>query len=76
MLAVLVLVVVAVLGVVLAERLGGRLTVAGASAWGLAWIAVGRTSSDPTSQVTAVAAVTAAVVTVVAVVLLRVRARA
>ena len=74
-LAVLVLVVVAVLGVVLAERLGGRLTVAGASAWGLAWIAVGRTSSDPTSQVTALAAVAAAVVTVVAVAVARVRAR-
>ncbi|MDQ2758264.1 MAG: tryptophan-rich sensory protein, partial [Actinomycetota bacterium] len=41
--AVLVLLVVAGLGVLLARRLGGRYAVATAAAWGLAWIAVGRT---------------------------------
>ena len=71
--AVLVLLAVAGLGVFLAERLGGRYAVAGAAAWGLVWIAVGRTTSDPHSVATGVAAVTAAVVVVVATVLARAR---
>ncbi|KQT91993.1 hypothetical protein ASG49_08365 [Marmoricola sp. Leaf446] len=66
--AVVVLAVVAVLGVVLARRLGARWSVAAASAWGLAWIAVGRTQSTPESTATAVAALAAAIVTVGAVV--------
>ncbi|SDS89883.1 hypothetical protein SAMN04488570_2981 [Nocardioides scoriae] len=69
--AVLVLAVVAALGVVLAGRLGARWSVAAASAWGLVWIAVGRTQASPASTPTAVAAVAAAVVTVGAALLLR-----
>jgi hypothetical protein len=64
--AVGVIAVAAVLGVVLARRLGGRWAVAGAMAWGLAWIAVGRLSSEPGSVATGVAAVVAAAVVVVA----------
>ena len=71
--AVLVLAVVAVLGVVLAQRLGARWSVAAASAWGLVWIAVGRTQADPGSTVTALAALVAALVTVGAVVAVRAR---
>lgn len=55
--------VVAVLlaGAWLARRYGGRWAVALASAWGLAWIAVGRLGDAPTSTVTAVAAITGAI---------------
>lgn len=53
-------------GVMLARRLGGRYAVAAALAWGLVWIAVGRTTDQPRSGVTAWAAVVAAVVVVVA----------
>ncbi len=64
--AVGVLLVAAAVGVLMATRLGGRWAVAGALAWGLAWIAVGRTSDEPRSTVTAVAAVLAAVVVLAA----------
>jgi hypothetical protein len=64
--AVAVLAVAAGIGVVLARRLGGRLTVAAAMAWGLGWIAVGRASADPRSSVTAVAAAAGALVVVAA----------
>ncbi len=64
--AVVVLLVVAGLGVLFAQRLGGRYTVAAAAAWGLVWIAVGRTTSGPASVTTAVAAVVVAVVVVAA----------
>ena len=56
----------AILGVVLAERLGGRLAVAGAMAWGLGWIAVGRLTGAPPSELTGVAAAIAAVVVLTA----------
>jgi hypothetical protein len=61
-----VLAVVAAVGVLLARRLDDRYAVALAIAWGLLWIAVGRTSDQPASAVTAWAAVAAAVVVVVA----------
>ena len=64
--AVAVLAVAAVIGVVLARRLGGRYAVAAALAWGLVWIAVGRIGAEPTSILVAVAAVLAAVVAIVA----------
>jgi tryptophan-rich sensory protein len=60
--AVAVLGAVAVVGVLLARRLGGRLAVAGATIWGLVWIAVGRTTDDPRSLPTALAAVLVAVI--------------
>jgi hypothetical protein len=60
--AVAVLAAMAAAGVALARRLGGRLAVADAMIWGLAWIAVGRTTSEPRSLTTAVAAVAAAVI--------------
>lgn len=71
LLAVAVLAVAAGLGLVLAERLGGRYAVAVAMAWGLVWIAIGRVSSTPTSNVTAVAATVAAVAVILAAVLRR-----
>ncbi len=64
--AVAVLLVVAGVGVLLARALGGRVAVAAAVAWGLAWIAVGRTADEPTSTATAVAAVVVALVVLVA----------
>lgn len=64
--AVVVLVVVAGVGVLLARALGGRVAVAAAITWGLAWIAVGRTVDAPSSPATAVAAVAVALVVLVA----------
>ncbi|GAA1889426.1 tryptophan-rich sensory protein [Lapillicoccus jejuensis] len=66
LLAVVVIAVVALISVVVSRAFGGRYAVAAASAWGLAWIAVGRTTSEPASTVTAVAAVLAALVVVAA----------
>ena len=65
-LAVVVIAVVAALSVVISRAFGGRYAVAAASAWGLVWIAIGRTTSEPASTVTAVAAVVAALVVVAA----------
>lgn len=65
-LAAVVLAVVAALGVFYARRLGTLTLLLGgivvAMAWGLSWIAVGRTSESPESTITAVAAVVAALV--------------
>jgi hypothetical protein len=61
-LAVVVLLVAAGLGVVFARRLHGRWAVAAAMAWGLGWIAVGRSSGSPQSLVVALAASVAAIV--------------
>lgn len=69
-----VLAVAAAIGVGLSLALGARLTVAGALAWGLAWIAIGRLAIGPISVVTGVAAALSAVVVVVAAVVLRWRA--
>lgn len=63
--AVVVLLVVGGVGALLARALGGRLAVAAAIAWGLAWIAVGRTSDAPASTATAVAAVAVALLVLV-----------
>ena len=64
--AAVVLLVAAGVGVHLARQLGGRYAVAGAMAWGLGWIAVGRLGDAPRSTITAVAAIAAAVIVVVA----------
>ena len=64
--AVVVVVVAAALGVVFAARLGGRWSVAGAMAWGLGWITVGRLTDEPRSVAVAVAAALAAVVVLAA----------
>jgi hypothetical protein len=61
-LGVVVLVVAAALGVVFARTLGGRWAVAAAMAWGLGWIAVGRTSGTPESLLVGLAAAVAALV--------------
>ena len=66
-LASVVLVVAAALGVLFASRFGGRLAVAAAMAWGFAWIAVGRLTDQPLSQVTAITALVAAAIVVAAV---------
>jgi hypothetical protein len=60
--AVAVLVVAAALGWWFGARLGGRWAVATAMAWGLAWIAWGRLTGDPSSALVGVAALAAAVV--------------
>lgn len=71
--AVLVVAVAALIGVLLAHRLGGRWSVAGAMAWGLGWIAVGRLTDDPRSVATGVAAAIAVVVVLAAAARYRVR---
>ena len=65
--------VAAAIGAVLALRLGGRLAVAGALSWGLAWIAVARLTSEPASVVVAVAAIIAVVVVLGSALLVRLR---
>ena len=65
----------AVLGVLLARVLGGRLAVAGAMAWGLYWIAIGRLFVEPRSDLTGVAAAIAAAVVLTAAGLVRLRGR-
>ena len=57
---VVIILVAAGLGVLLAVRLGGRIAVAAALAWGLGWIAVGRLAEGPISVAVGVAAVVAA----------------
>jgi hypothetical protein len=64
--AVGVLAVAAVIGVVLAQVLDGRLGVALAMVWGLAWIAVGRLAGEPASSLTGAVAVVAAAVVLTA----------
>ncbi|MGL5852938.1 MAG: tryptophan-rich sensory protein [Phycicoccus sp.] len=60
--AALVVAVAAALGWWFAVRLGARWAVAGAMAWGLAWIAVGRLADEPRSAMVGAAALVAAVV--------------
>lgn len=62
--AVAALLAIGFLGGALARVLGGRLSVAVATVWGLGWIAVGRLIGEPRSAVTAVAAVVAAVIVI------------
>lgn len=73
--AVAVLVVVAGLGVALAVRGGGRFAVGAAIAWGLTWIAVGRSSGELESAPAAWAAAAAAVVVLGATLVIGVRHR-
>lgn len=70
-LAVVVIAVVTVVSVVLAVRYAARWTVAAASAWGPAWIAVGRLGDEPRSTTTALVALVAAVVVLGAVAAVR-----
>lgn len=69
--AVAVLAIVAAIGIWLAIKGRGRLAIAVAIAWGLVWIAVGRTTGSLESMTTAVAAVIAALIVISAAVLLR-----
>ncbi len=69
--AVAVIAVAAGIGILLARRLGGRYAVAAALAWGLGWIAVGRSADEPRSMIVAVAAAAAALVVVGATVVIR-----
>ena len=70
--AVLVLVVAAGVGVLLALTGRGRLAPAASLAWGLVWIAIARTTGAPVSAIVTVVAVLAALVVVAAAVVLRV----
>jgi hypothetical protein len=72
--AVAALVAVGGVGIALAVRSKGRVAVAAAIAWGLAWIAVARWDGAPHSVPTAVAAGAAAAVVLVVALSLRVRA--
>lgn len=74
LLAVVVLAVAAGIGVMLALTYGGRLAVAAAMAWGLAWIAVGRLAVEPESMLVGAVAAAAAVVVLGAAVAVRLRA--
>ncbi|EQM81125.1 hypothetical protein L687_20330, partial [Microbacterium maritypicum MF109] len=59
-----VLVVVLVIGAA-AAWITGRIAPALATAWGLAWLAVGRLTGEPQSTPTAIAAITVAVLLVI-----------
>lgn len=72
-LAVVVLVVTAAIGVLLATQLGGRLAVAAAMVWGLLWITVGRLTTQPHSPATGIAAAVAAAIVAAAAVLIKAR---
>ncbi len=58
--AIVVIVVALGLGTLFTFRFGPRFTVAAALAWGLAWIGVGRSTSDPSSMAVAATAFIAA----------------
>jgi hypothetical protein len=74
--AVVVLIVAAIVGLALALATDGRLAPAIGLGWGLAWVAVERIAGEPESMTVAVAAALAAVVTIGSAVVLRVeRAR-
>ncbi|MDR6986823.1 hypothetical protein J2Y66_001293 [Paenarthrobacter nitroguajacolicus] len=68
-----VLVVVAAVGIALAIKGHGRLALAAAIAWGLAWITVGRSADSPESFPTAVAAAVAAALVLGAAITVRTR---
>lgn len=76
LLGVVVVLVAAAVAAWLARRLGGRVAVALAMAWGLVWIAVGRFSGEPPSLAVAVTAVLGALVALAAVVVVRLGHRA
>lgn len=64
--AVIVCVAVAVIGSLLAVRLGGRIAPSLAIVWGLSWIAIARVTDEPESMPTAIAAIAAAAIVVAA----------
>jgi hypothetical protein len=71
--SVVLLVAAAVIGVAYAWCTGGRLAVALALAWGLAWVAVARWTDEPRDGVVATTAAIASVVTLAAAVVVRLR---
>lgn len=71
--AVAVIAVAALINLFLAQRYGARVSVALAAAWGLAWIAVGRLSGEPSDAVVGVATVVAAVAVLAGAIVLRAR---
>lgn len=71
--SVAVLAVVAVVGIALAIKGHGRIALAAAIAWGLAWITVGRSSDAPESFPTAIAAAVAAALVLGAAITVRAR---
>ncbi|MFT4281908.1 TspO/MBR family protein [Microbacterium sp.] len=70
-----VLVVVALVGVALAWRTGGRIAPALAMAWGLVWIGVARTTGEPASAPVGITAFVVAAVVLIAAVAVRVSPR-
>jgi hypothetical protein len=72
--AVAVVVAVAMLGVLFARRLGGRIAVGAAMSWGLGWIAVGRLAATPPSVVVGIGALASAVLVLGAAVVASIRA--
>ncbi|MDH6182583.1 hypothetical protein M2152_002765 [Microbacteriaceae bacterium SG_E_30_P1] len=72
--SVIVLIVAALAGVVLAFVGAGRLSPALTLSWGLAWVAVGRLVGEPASIVTGVAAIAAVIVVLLVTVLRRLTA--
>ena len=62
----LVLVAATGLGVIYALAFGGRIAVAAAMAWGLAWIAYGRWTGEPVSALVTLVAIVCAVAVIVA----------
>ncbi|WP_374946859.1 tryptophan-rich sensory protein [Agreia sp.] len=74
--AVIVLAIAALVGVLLAIRGRGRLAPAASLAWGLAWVAVSRTTGELISQPAMIAAIAAAAVVVIATLAIRFARRA
>lgn len=60
--AIVVLIIAAALGMVLARSLSGQVAIGVAMAWGLAWIAVGRITDEPRNVLVGAAAVVSAVI--------------
>ena len=73
--SVVLLVAAAVVGAAYAVFTGGRISIALALAWGLAWVAVGRWSGETENTTVAVTAAAAAVVTLGAAVIVALRRR-
>jgi hypothetical protein len=71
--SVVLLVAAAVIGVAYAVRTGGRIAIALALAWGLAWVAVARWTDEPRDDVVAVTAALASTVTLGSAVAVRLR---
>lgn len=76
LLAVVVLAAASGVGVLLAREFGGRVSVAAALSWGLAWIAIARFTDQPSSTIVGVAAIAAVAVVMGAAALVRLRPRA